>query len=292
MLLGALLALGGLARNSELIAFRALGVPETRIAMALLKLAAPVILLLFLTAQFVIPPCQRLAQHVQAGAAGEAAPLRSAGGFWVAHEREYLNVQNFGYGNLPENIDIYTFSADGNLNSYTHAKRAEIEPDGTWLLIGVMQKTAAATHFTTTQMETLPWPSFISSRQMRLLMLPPEMMPPVALYKYIGERKRLNQQAQRDELTFWSMVGIPLSLIAMALIATPFVFGTPRMQSAGRQLLIGAMLGLVFQVGQQVIFYLGLRLSLNPVITALAPSLALLGVALYLIRRRLMFIAA
>ncbi len=285
MLLGALLALGGLARNSELIAFRALGVSEMQIVGALMKLSVPVIVALFLIAQFVIPPGQLMAQHVQAEASGEAAPLRSAGGFWVERDHQYLNVQRFGYGNTPENIDIYTFNADGSLNSYTHAKRAEVEPDGTWMLVGVLQKTADSTHFNTITLDEMPWPSFISSHQMRLLMLPPEMMPPLALYKYIGERKRLDQQAQRDELTFWSMISVPFSLLGMAMIATPFVFGVQRMQSAGRQLLIGAVLGIMFQVGQQVIFYLGLRLSLNPAITALAPSAALLGAAAYLIRR-------
>ncbi|MBB5374224.1 LPS export ABC transporter permease LptG [Acidocella aromatica] len=285
MLLGALLALGGLARNSELIAFRALGVSETQIVGALMKLAVPIAVALFLIAQFVIPPGQLMAQHVQAAASGEEAPLRSAGGFWVEHDRQYLNVQRFGYGNVPESIDIYTFNDDGSLNSYTHAKRAEVEPDGTWMLIGVLQKTVDATHFTTITLDALPWPSFISSHQLRLLMLPPEMMPPIALYRYIGERKRLDQQAQRDELTFWTMVSVPLSLFGMAMIAAPFVFGVQRMQGAGRQLLIGALLGIGFQVGQQVIFYLGLRLSLNPAITALAPSVALIGCAAYLIRR-------
>ena len=285
MLLGTLLALGGLARNSELTAFRAVGVSEARIVGAVLKLAVPVCIALFLIAQFVIPPGQLLAQRLQATASGEAAPLRSASGFWVEHDRQYLNVQLFGYGNVPENIDIYTFGGDGSLTSYVHAKRAEIEPDGTWLLTGVLKKTADATQFTTTQLDTLPWPSFISSHQMQLLMLPPEMMPPVALYKYIGERKRLDQQAQRDELTFWTMVSIPISLFGMVIIVAPFAFGAQRMQSTGRQLLIGALLGIAFQISQQVIFYLGLRMSLNPAITALTPSVALLAYASYLLRR-------
>jgi lipopolysaccharide export system permease protein len=285
MLLGTLLGLGGLARNSELTAFRTLGVSEARIVGAVLKLAVPVTIALFLIAQFVIPPGQLLAQNLQAAASGEATPLRSAGGFWVEHERQYLNVQDFGYGNVPENIDIYAFGDDGSLTSYIHAKRAEIEPDGTWLLAGVLKKTANDTQFTTTRLDSLPWQSFISSHQMQMLMLPPEMMPPVALYKYIGERKRLDQQAQRDELTFWTMVSIPVSLFGMVIIAAPFTFGVQRMQSAGRQLLIGALLGIAFQISQQVIFYLGLRMSLNPALTALTPSVALLAYASYRLRR-------
>ena len=78
MLLSSLLALGALARSSELTAFRSLGVSEVRIVGALLKLALPIIAVLFLVAQFVIPPAQQLAQRQQAAALNGAVPLSPA----------------------------------------------------------------------------------------------------------------------------------------------------------------------------------------------------------------------
>ena len=81
------------------------------------------------------------------------------------------------------------------------------------------------------------------------------------------------------------MVSIPLSIIGMILIAAPFVFGSQRSASAGRQLLIGTILGIVFLLSQQITGYLGLLLDLNPAITALGPSLLLLGLGGYLLQR-------
>lgn len=285
ILLGTLLALGGLARRSELTAFRALGVSEARIIGAVLKLLVPIAAVLFLTAQFLIPAAQHMAQREQATALTDTAPLLSDGGFWVEHGGEYLNVQQFAYGNVPEDIDIYRFGGDGGLISYIHAASAAIAPDGTWQLADVLEKQVAGSQFITTRLAVLPWRSFLSAKQMGLLMLPPETMPPLALYRYIRDLKSMNEQAVRDEQILWSMLSIPVAMFAMVLIAAPFVFGGQRTQSAGRQLLIGVFLGIVFQLAQQITFYLGVLLDLNPAITAMTPPCLMLAAALYLLRR-------
>jgi lipopolysaccharide export system permease protein len=285
MLLSSLLALGALARNSELTAFRSLGVSEARIIGSVLKLALPIIAVLFIFAQFIIPPAQQLAQRQQAAALNDAMPLISSGSFWAENNRQYLNVQDFEYGNVMLGIEIYAFDDDGALKSYTHADRADIEPDGTWLLTGVLRKRIIASQFVTDQPASMPWNSFISANQVKLLTLPPETMPPIALYEYIQQLKRLHQQAIRYEQKFWTMVSVPLSIIAMVLIAAPFVFGSQRSASAGRQLLVGTILGIVFLLSQQITGYLGLLLDLNPAVSALAPSVLLLGLGFYLLQR-------
>jgi lipopolysaccharide export system permease protein len=257
MLLSTLLALGTLGRASEL-----------------------------LVAQFIVPPAQQLAQRQQAAALNDAVPLLSAGGFWAENNRQYLNVQDFGYGNTMEGIEIYSFGDDGTLHSYIHADRADIEPDGTWLLTGVLRKQIVSSQFITQTFASLGWNSFISGREVQLLTLPPETMPPVALYEYIQGLKQLHQQAIRYEQKFWTMVSIPLSILAMVLIAAPFVFGTQRSQGAGRQLFIGTILGVVFLLSQQITGYLGLLLDLNPAVSALAPTLLLLGLGAYLLQRQ------
>jgi lipopolysaccharide export system permease protein len=285
MLLSSLLALGALARSSELTAFRSLGVSQARIVGSVLKLALPIIVVLFLVAQFVIPPAQLLAQRQQAAALNDAVPLVSSGSFWAENNQQYLNVQDFESGNMLLGINIYAFDDDGTLQLYLHADHAEIMPDGTWALTGVRRTRLVASQFVTDQLPSLPWHSFITERQVKLLTLPPETMPPVALYGYIRHLEQLNQQAIRYKQQFWTMVSIPLSIIAMILIAAPFVFGSQRSASAGRQLLIGTILGIVFLLSQQITGYLGLLLDLNPAVSALAPSVLLLGVGGYLLER-------
>jgi len=49
--------------------------------------------------------------------------------------------------------------------------------------------------------------------------------------------------------------------------------------------MIGAMIGIVFSLVQQITRYLGPLLDLSPALTATLPSLTLMAVAFYLLRR-------
>ena len=284
MLLAALLGLGGLAKHSELTALRSFGVSQARIIGAVAKLCLPVIVVLFLFAQFIIPPAQQAAQREQAAALGSALPGLSNGGFWAQKNRVFLNVQSFA-GTQLHGVTIFTFSPSGSLQSMVEANTAAPQPDGTWRLTGITRDLIADGQTLTDNPASLSWRPFLSTRQLQLLAIPPETMPPLALYAYVRQLKHQHQQALVYEQSFWSMVAIPLSLLGMVLIAAPFVFGPQRSGGAGRQIVIGALLGMAFVLVQQITGYLGLLLAVNPAFSALAPSLLLLALGGWLLER-------
>ena len=284
MLLAALLALGTLARQSELTAFRSLGVSQARIIGAVVKLCLPVIVTLFLVAQFIIPPAQQAAQRARATALGNALPGLSNGGFWAQKNGVFLNVQSFAGTGL-HGVTIFTFGQEGALQSMIEADTATPQPDGHWTLAGVTRNIITDGQTMTDEPAKLSWKPFLTAQQLQLLAIPPETMPPLALYSYVRQLKRQHQQALVYEQSFWAMVAIPLSVIGMALITAPFVFGPQRSGGAGRQVVIGALLGMVFVLVQQITFYLGLLLAVNPAFSALAPSLLLLALGGWLLDR-------
>jgi lipopolysaccharide export system permease protein len=285
MLLATLLGLGSLARGSELTALRGFGVSEARIILAVVKLCGPLLLVLFLVAQFIIPPAQLAAQREQAGALGDALPGLSNGGFWAEKDRVFLNVRSFTGGDTLRGVSLYSFNPDGTLIFYVQAAHARIEPDGGWVLSDVLRKQVQNGQVETDHPDSFAWTPFLSTKQLHLLAMPPETMPPVALFAYVQALKRQHSPALRYEQTFWGMVAIPISLIGMVLIAAPFVFGSQRSGSAGRQILIGTLLGIVFLLVQQITGYLGLLLQFNPAVSALAPSVLLLGLGVWLLER-------
>ena len=285
LLLSTLIGLGGLAKNSELTAFRSFGISQARIIWSATKICAPIIVALFLAAQFIIPPAQQAAQRKQAEALGDALPGLSNGGFWTQKNDVFLNVKRFSGGNNLTGVSIFTFQAPGVLSHYIQAQNATPQPDGTWLLNNVTSYNVTNGQITTNTQPTLDWTPFLTTRQLQLLALPPETMPPLALYAYVRQLKREHQEALTYEQTFWSMMAVPLSLIGMTLIAGPFVFGLNRAGGTGRQLVVGALLGMVFLIIQNITGYLGLLLALSPALSALTPSILLLLVGCWLLAR-------
>lgn len=285
LLVGCLLSLGGMARNSELTAMLSLGISERRIIGSVLWLALPITLILFLLMEFVIPPAQQLAREQRASALSSSVSIGTGSGFWAQQDRQYLNVQQFERGNIPIGIDVYSFLADGSLESTLHADRADIRPDGTWLLAHVSRRRVHAWTIETDHLPTLAWRSFVSPRQIQFLIIPLDSVPPIALFRHL-RGLRPDQKAPRDEQELWTKLSLPLSLVAMIMAAAPFVFASQRTQSSGQQLARGVALGIVFSLGQQILSRLGLLFELSPAVTTMVPPLLVIALAISLLRRR------
>jgi lipopolysaccharide export system permease protein len=281
MLLGCLLGLGALAKHSELTAMRSLGISEGRIILSLVKLAAPVIVILFLTAQFVIPSAEQAAETRH----DKSLTAPASGGFWAHSGEQYLNVQGLSPDGMPQGIDIYVFTPDGALASATHAEQANVQPDGIWRLSSVTTRRITDTGYDIAHPPFLAWTPFISVKQLRRLLLPPDTMPPLALYHYLQRLRQQNQPAVRYANAFWAQISIPVAMIAMIMVAVPFVLGPPRAQSTGQQIVTGGVIGIIFSLCQQIAGYLVLLYNLDPALAELAPSLALMAFALWLLRR-------
>ena len=121
MLLGCLFAMGALGRQSELVAMLSLGLSERRIVGSALWPALAAIAALLLLMEFVIPPAEQLAREQRDAALSTATGDGGDSGFWAQRGGEYLNVQRFARGDVPIGIDIYSFEADGSLDSIVHA---------------------------------------------------------------------------------------------------------------------------------------------------------------------------
>ena len=282
MLLGSLLALGPLSRNCELTVMLSLGISERRLVMSIASMTVPVVVALFLIAQFVVPPAQQLAEARRSAALSTTPFFHADDGLWVQDHHQYLNVRAFEPAGAPTGIDIYTFAADDSLESAVHADRATVQPDNVWRLANVTRRRIVDSQVRTEHLASLPWQSFLSVRQAKCLMLPLKSIPPVALYHYVRDLDRGHQTATRYSEELWSRLSVPVSMVGMIMIAAPFTFGAQRMQNTAKNVVYGVVIGIVFSLCQQILGRVGLLADISPAVTGLAPPLVLIALALYL----------
>jgi lipopolysaccharide export system permease protein len=285
MLFACLLALGALATHAELTVMRASGIAPTLVVGAVFKLALATLVALFVVAEVVIPPAQQLAQTERDSRLASLDAVRASNSFWAAGDHQFLNVRRFADANIPADIYLYEFSAGGAVKGVIQAARAEVLPDGTWLLQGVSRKRFSGAGIDTERLATLVWHSFLRPAQVSLLTLPADSMRPLDLYRYVRDLDRRHQPAARYAQQLWSKMNLPLAMAAMILIAVPFAFGSLRTRGTGQRMMIGTMIGITFTLLQQITTYLGLLLDVSPALTATAPSIALAALGIYLFRR-------
>lgn len=283
MLLACLLGLGGLAKHSELTALQGIGLSEMQIIGAVLRLILPTIVLLFLVGQFIVPSARHMAQERRMAAlTSDTGKADDTTAFWAHGDQQFLGVRRFMNEKLGEDIDIYRFDGQGALTQYLHAAHATIGADDDWKLADVTRKIVVGDQFQTSHQDSMTWHAFLSSRQIRFLSLPPESVPPIALYRYIQDLKRHHLPATRYEQELWSRISTPFAMLALIACAAPFVFGPPRSQNLGYRMAVGIAIAIVFSLGQEITNRLGLLLDLNPAVTALTPPILLMLSAAYL----------
>jgi lipopolysaccharide export system permease protein len=284
-LLGSVVALGLLADHNELLAMQAGGLSVRRICWSVFAAGTVLILLTALLAEIVVPPLDQLARKKRALAVSGTGFTLTKQGFWARRNSTYIHVGKTHSGGIATDLDIFETDETGRLEKYTHAREANIQDNNQWVLRGITRKTFTDQGITTTRMPSVRLESFLSSDQVEVLEIPADSLSSADLYRYAGAMRDSGQNADRYLLALWRKLGVPLTTGAMVLLSLPFIFGSTRRVTAGKRIMLGSFVGIVFYFADQVIVYLGLLLSLSPMLVAMTPVVLISGLALWKLRR-------
>jgi lipopolysaccharide export system permease protein len=284
-LLGSVIALGILADHGELLAMQAGGVSVRRICSSVFAAGSILILLTGLLAEMIVPPLDQLARKKRALAVSGSGFTLTKQGFWARRGNSYIHVGKTLADGVAANVDVFETDNKGRLEVYTYAREAKIQNGNRWILKEATRKTFTDAGIDTSHISDLVLDSFLSTDQVEVLEIPADSLSAADLYRYTLALRESGQNSDRYDLALWRKLGVPLTTGAMVLLSLPFVFGSNRRITAGKRIMLGSFVGLIFYFADQVIVNLGLLLSVNPVITAMTPVLLISGTALWRLRR-------
>lgn len=282
-LLGGIAGLGQLALTQELTAMRAAGISILRIALNAVMAGLILVVLLGVMDEWVASPLQQRGVQIRNEAlavSGEAAS--PTGSIWARHGDELARIGAMSRHNTPVNVEIFQYSSDMHLKSYIFADSAEIQTDGTWLLKNAQIKEWGRTDENIRQQDYMVWQSVFSDRRLKELTLPTDSFSIRQLHHYIQFLDGSDQPSAEYEMAMWQKLGRPVLTLAMILFAVPFTFVQQRSPGLGGRLAVGAVVGLLIYISNQIVANLGLLLNGNVMLTTLVPSTVLLGIALVL----------
>jgi lipopolysaccharide export system permease protein len=283
-LLGGLIGLGTLAVHSELAAMRAVGFPVWRIVRAVLQ--AGLIMLVFIVAlgEFAAPVAEQYGQQLRAVALEKRISFMGRDGLWVREDSRYIFAKRIIDDNRLADLDVYDFDANRQLLKATHAGSADYR-DGEWVLHDLQQSVFAGDGVTTRQEESVTWPSLLTPELISIVMLKPENMSAQDIRQFIVYLDDNGLDTRQYRYALWGRFVTPLSALVMLFIAVPFVFGSLRSVGAGQRIFVGTLAGFGFYMTSQMAGQMGQVYGLNPMIGNLTPSLVVLGLGIFAIRR-------
>ncbi|ORU94648.1 MAG: LPS export ABC transporter permease LptG [Cycloclasticus sp. symbiont of Bathymodiolus heckerae] len=283
-LLGALITLGGMANNYELTAMRAAGISRWQIIFAALRVGVLLMFVSLFVSEVVAPSTEQAAQMLKFTAKNEQVALRTKYGFWTRDGDTYLNIREILNSSELKDVSIYEMTSENELKNATHAKSANFI-ENKWELKDVRQTTISAEGVTVSNSASAQLDSLLDPDLLDVIVVKPERLSIVGLASYIQFLESNGQDATRFVVAITSKLIRPFVILVMLLIAIPMVLSVNRASSTGTRILVGALIGIGFNLVDKLFGNVGVLYGLNPIIAASLPFLLALSASIFTIRR-------
>lgn len=286
-LLGSIVSLANLDRYNELKIISCSGYPPSRLLAALLIPTALLMIVLWVSMEYVTPRLQQKAEQQKQSLRQGSDGWLPGSGAWSTDGRRYVHLWKLSEDNVPGRISLFAFDESGALERVIWAETATVYEDRRWEFHNAMEKVMVDGELQTRFHDELTIANLWSPDELPTLSQRSDSMNLSVLYRYSQYLASNGQPMEKYLNAFWQRLLMPLSVLAMVLLATPISASVTagRDRSFGINLGIGALLGILFYLGTQIIFSLGQLLNWNIPLVAIMPTLIILACAAFLWRR-------
>ncbi len=283
MLLGTMLGLGWLANHNELVVIRMAGVSLLRIVWSVMKTALLLVVLAMVIGEGIAPPLYQYAGEQRLKALQHNINVNTAYGLWARDNNVYINVNRVDNEGHLIGISLYEFEQQKLLRKI-EARQASYDGKQ-WLLQNVTETRFLDGQVKQQRSGLMPWQTLLDLEMVKIVALPPELLSVFRLQNYIVYLKNNELEYKKYELVFWNKLFLPLTMLAMVLLAIPFVFASVRHVSIGKQIMLGFLLGIIFYMLNRLSGQAGLVYGIPPALSAILPTLLVIGITLWSYRR-------
>ncbi|MFA7669103.1 MAG: LPS export ABC transporter permease LptG [Burkholderiaceae bacterium] len=298
VLIGAVLALAGLAQRNELVILRVSGVSGFKLLGMLWLVTVPWVMGAFVLSEVITPAAELKASDLSLRLLGRAEGGRLSSGYWFKEAdasggTRIINISQLSADGSVTEITLYEFREGQELASMSQAASGRFA-DGTLLLHDVTQTVideasiaaladAESPAEPATRVEHLPerqLDTSLTPERLIARVLTPERMSILDLSDYIRYLAENNLQAERQIVALWRKIAYPFTLFVMMTIAAPVAFMQTRRGGVGSKVFMGILLGVGFFMVNQLVLNVGMLSQWAPWVTALIPNLGALAIAL------------
>lgn len=307
-LIGTIYTMAQFASSSEYTIMRASGM-STRMAQAMLfKIGIVLVAITFVFGELITPRTAPLADKLKLSAKGASVSQQFRSGMWTKDlvrsngvEGEvigsrFFNVSQFRPDGGLVGVKLYEFDTDFRMRSLITAKTAVFEGNNTWRLEDVTEtvfsNTAAdsaggqgtfgqeSSAVSTRRLASMALTSEITPKILSVSSSDPDRMSANELAVYTRHLAENKQETDRFKIAFWKKLIDPLAIFVLMALALPFAYLHVRSGGVSLKIFIGIMIGVSFLLLNTLFSHLGLLSTWPALLTAIAPSLLLLLLAL------------
>ncbi|RTZ39910.1 LPS export ABC transporter permease LptG [Candidimonas sp. SYP-B2681] len=298
LLIGAILALAGLAQRNELVILRVSGVSGMKLLIMLWIVTIPLVIGAFLLSEVITPAAEIKTSEASMTLLGKSDGSRLNSGYWFKETdanqgKRIINISTLKTNGDVSGVTLYEFRKGQKLAAFSYAEHGHFT-NGTLVLRQLTETQIDATSVSAladakkpdaplTYIKTLPSrvvKTSLTPERLIARILTPERMSIIDLLDYIDYLKSNKLQTERQVVALWRKMAYPFTLLVMITIAAPIGFMQTRRGGVGSKVFIGILLGVGFFMLNQLALNVGMLSKWAPWVTALIPNLGALALAL------------
>jgi lipopolysaccharide export system permease protein len=274
-LIGALLALGNLARSLELVVVRTAGVSTMRIA---LWVGTAGLMLMAMTAvlgEFVAPPMEQYARQMRTFEKFRDFSMTGNRSVWAKDGDTIISVRQQSADNRYGGVYVFKFDERRRLNAMGRASSASIGADRLWQLDNYRESVIGPDRVEPVESVRAHLETNLSPEFLGLAVFNPESLPVRGLWSYIGHLKSNGLDAATYETALWARIARTVAVAIIVVLAVPFAFGPMRATGTGARTVVGIMIGVVFFLLARMLESGGAVFDVPPFVIGWAPTVLL-----------------
>lgn len=285
ILIGGVVGLGLMARNSEIIILQSVGLSKLNIGISCVKSVVPLILVVLFIGEVISPRLDRIAENEYAKRSSLVSGVAmTSSGTWIKEGDTFIGICAMVNNNTLVGVVKYEYKGT-ELVTFSKAWTGSFI-DGKWVMNHVVEQKFTPNGVVFTQYATQPWTLSINLKRMEVLNDMSENLSVLQLNDYINYIESNGVDSQRYRLTFYNKLASPIVMLVMLLLALSTIFGPLRSMNMGARILSGISLGFGYYVLNQIVAPFSLVYGVPPIIGATFATIVFASLAFVLLRRK------
>ena len=285
ILIGGVVGLGAMARNSEIVILQSIGLSKFNIGISCVKSIIPLILIVMVIAETVAPRLDKRAEeeYYKKSAAFSGLALTSKG-VWFKENNLFLGICALLNGRTVLGVAKYEY--DGTKLISLAKARSGVYVKDHWLMEDVHEQLIEDDRIVYRHHVTQEWPLSVNIKRIEVLNDMSDNLSTRQLYDYIKYIEKNNVDSSNYRLALFGKIFSPLVMLVMLLLALSTIFGPLRQINMGARILAGITLGFGYYVLNQIVAPFSLVYGIPPILGASLSTIVFALLAVYLLMKK------
>jgi lipopolysaccharide export system permease protein len=284
ILIGSLLGLGLMSKNSELIVLLSSGVSLQRLGISVFSSGLILCFFTVVLGEYISPSMERYADQYRTISKFQYSSLGKTGGIWLKEGNKIININLLEENKSFGNVTIYELKTLSQLEKISRASSAGIDDDNQWILSNLKETVFSESGISQESSRYKIEKTKLDRDLVSLTVVKPEDLNVIELYRFVNYLENNGLNSNLYITAFQSRIASIFALPIMCLLALPFSLGFLRERGAGYRIFLGIIIGLIYFLIENTLVESSQVYSINPILVAWLPTL-LLSLAVFSVFR-------